>query len=211
MLRKLLFTLLLSISFMSFYAQGPGIVCVEVFNDLNGDGLQTDNEPGIEGIGFIIIAAPPSFVYPLPYYMATDETGNYCFTGLDYGTYTFQVEVPEGWQLTGSASPFFTVDIVESDLPNSFRFGLSSTMAAPQHQLLHPKVYPNPASSVLNIQSPGSEGGEVIVYDLTGKHLLSKKLTGGTAAINVSSLLPGIYVVQHKWGNRSGTTKFIVE
>ncbi|MDR3025298.1 GEVED domain-containing protein [Chryseobacterium sp.] len=54
------------------------------------------------------------------------------------------------------------------------------------------KLYPNPVKDILNISNVTSE--EYIIFDMTGKILLSGKLDRGT--VNVSSLLKGTYMIQ---------------
>ncbi|MDR3025299.1 reprolysin-like metallopeptidase [Chryseobacterium sp.] len=54
------------------------------------------------------------------------------------------------------------------------------------------KLYPNPVKDILNVTNVTSE--EYIIFDMTGKILLSGKLERGT--VNVSSLLKGIYMIQ---------------
>jgi len=66
------------------------------------------------------------------------------------------------------------------------------------------KVYPNPVIDVLNVDILNLADNQLVeIYDLTGKKILNKKLTGNT--IDVNSLLSGIYIL--KIG--SYKTKFI--
>ncbi|MBX3163177.1 MAG: T9SS type A sorting domain-containing protein, partial [Bacteroidetes bacterium] len=60
-------------------------------------------------------------------------------------------------------------------------------------------VYPNPANSILNIESPLSpKGGTIKIVDVLGKEMLNEKLRieNGAAQINVSELKSGIYFLQ---------------
>jgi hypothetical protein len=64
--------------------------------------------------------------------------------------------------------------------------------AAGREQL---KIFPNPTSSQLNIQGFG--GSErVLVSDITGKTLLSRKLEGPEDILDLSALPKGIYILQ---------------
>ncbi|MBX3163830.1 MAG: T9SS type A sorting domain-containing protein [Bacteroidetes bacterium] len=74
------------------------------------------------------------------------------------------------------------------------------------------EVYPNPASQMLNVESPPSlKGGtvEIYVYDVLGNVILNEKLNieNNVAQINVSALKSGMYFL--KIGN--ATRKFVKE
>lgn len=56
------------------------------------------------------------------------------------------------------------------------------------------KIYPNPVSDILNIDS-ASKIRSVKIYDLSGKNVLTEVLNTNKPAINVSSLTSGTYVV----------------
>ena len=66
-------------------------------------------------------------------------------------------------------------------------------------------IYPNPASSTLNIQT---QSNQATLIDLTGKTLLITKLKNGEAQLDVSSLNNGIYFLQTDKGK---TQKIIVQ
>jgi hypothetical protein len=72
-------------------------------------------------------------------------------------------------------------------------------------------VYPNPVTSLLNIQIPDAliiNGIEVIeVMDVTGKKVISQ--TGADKQISVQSLAAGMYIVQITSGNQKFVQKFI--
>lgn len=57
------------------------------------------------------------------------------------------------------------------------------------------KVFPNPFRNQLNIGLPDLSTCDCYLIDLNGRHLLNKKITGKTN-LDVSGLLPGIYILQ---------------
>ena len=59
----------------------PASICGIKFNDLNGNGLQDSNEPGLPNWTINLTGSATMSVM-------TDRKGNYCFTGLNPGTYT---------------------------------------------------------------------------------------------------------------------------
>ena len=77
-----------------------------VWNDLDGDGLQDDGEPGIEGIvvnlndndGFQVATT------------TTDSAGNYLFEGITPGSYSIAFELPDGYAFTIPAKTTATID-----------------------------------------------------------------------------------------------------
>ncbi|PCF52832.1 hypothetical protein CD148_01665 [Staphylococcus delphini] len=67
----------------------------KVWEDLNKDGIQNSNEPGIGGVTVTLTKEDGSTVTA-----TTDENGNYKFTELPNGKYTVTFETPEGYEPT---------------------------------------------------------------------------------------------------------------
>ena len=58
------------------------------------------------------------------------------------------------------------------------------------------KVYPNPTTEFLNIQVQEPISVLVIgIFNSFGKKILTKKITNGDTIIDVSKLIPGIYLI----------------
>ncbi|CAI8213419.1 MAG: Uncharacterised protein [Formosa sp. Hel1_33_131] len=70
-------------------------------------------------------------------------------------------------------------------------------------------VYPNPAKSVINISSTSNEVFGVSVYDLLGKQVL--RAENVKSQLNISSLNPGLYVLNMTQGSNSSTQKLLVK
>ena len=70
-------------------------------------------------------------------------------------------------------------------------------------------VYPNPAKSVINIASTSNEVFGVSVYDLLGKQVL--RAENVKSQLNISSLNPGLYVLNMTQGSNSSTQKLLVK
>ncbi|MCF2489865.1 FG-GAP-like repeat-containing protein [Dyadobacter sp. CY347] len=62
------------------------------------------------------------------------------------------------------------------------------------------KVFPNPVSTTLNIESE-IPNTEVVIYDVSGKEIMSHKNEKGIKSVDVSRLTPGGYLI--KLGNKS--------
>jgi hypothetical protein len=79
------------------------------------------------------------------------------------------------------------------------------------------RVYPNPASDVLNIEVNASQASEmsISVYNIMGQNVMNQNVnvtTGmNTRNINISELNSGIYFVTVKANGFENTMKFIVK
>ena len=73
-----------------------GSLSGRVWNDLSGDGLIGDDEPGVAGIEIRLKGLKTGDQYAL----VTDETGLYSFTGLRNDTYLITSTLPEGMLFT---------------------------------------------------------------------------------------------------------------
>ncbi|EIT1238504.1 carboxypeptidase regulatory-like domain-containing protein [Staphylococcus pseudintermedius] len=68
----------------------------KVWDDLNKDGIQDDNEPGIANVKVTLKDADGNVVDTL----TTDANGNYLFENVKEGDYTIEFETPEGYTPT---------------------------------------------------------------------------------------------------------------
>ena len=60
------------------------------------------------------------------------------------------------------------------------------------------RLSPNPAGELLRVEIPGDrDWPDLRVFDLTGREVLSRhSLSGGVALVDVSALVPGVYIIQ---------------
>ena len=68
-------------------------------------------------------------------------------------------------------------------------------------------IYPNPATTVLNIEN--AEASSIEVFNMLGQTLYSKENISLNEQVNVSHLLTGTYFVKITNGNAVKTSKFI--
>lgn len=66
-------------------------------------------------------------------------------------------------------------------------------------------AYPNPASDILNVHTE-EQIEKMIVYNIQGRRILQ---SSNTASISVSSLTPGIYLLELQTPNGTSTMKFV--
>ena len=67
-----------------------------VWEDINGNGIQDQNEPGVAGIVVSLYSADNTLVETT----STDANGYYDFTGLEVGTYYLVFSSPQGYTFT---------------------------------------------------------------------------------------------------------------
>ncbi|MDK4076810.1 carboxypeptidase regulatory-like domain-containing protein, partial [Staphylococcus pseudintermedius] len=68
----------------------------KVWDDLNKDGIQDDNEPGISNVKVTLKDADGNVLDT----RTTDANGSYLFENVKEGDYTIEFETPEGYTPT---------------------------------------------------------------------------------------------------------------
>jgi len=70
-------------------------------------------------------------------------------------------------------------------------------------------LYPNPVSGGrVNISTKNDADKEIIIFDLLGKKVLQTHLS--SRELNVSNLIPGVYIIKINELNATATRKLIV-
>ena len=75
------------------------------------------------------------------------------------------------------------------------------------------RLYPNPASRQIIIESGLSDGSqaEISIFDITGKKHMQRSIPWeGSARIDVSDFPSGLYVLSFRNGNDFTTRRFII-
>jgi ligand-binding sensor domain-containing protein len=72
----------------------------------------------------------------------------------------------------------------------------------------HLNIYPNPVQNVLHINLSG-ETGALQIFDISGKCLLQKQITGNERTVDVSGLEEGIYIIKVIYDNKIFTGKVV--
>ena len=71
------------------------------------------------------------------------------------------------------------------------------------------KVYPNPATNAIFIESAIAATQQVSVSDLTGKTIAQYEMTNQKLEINIASFAPGTYILTFNNEGRTSTTRFV--
>ncbi|WP_162126796.1 T9SS type A sorting domain-containing protein [Flavobacterium phycosphaerae] len=87
-------------------------------------------------------------------------------------------------------------------------FQFSGNLGTEQFAANTIKLYPNPATSVVNIAAQ-LDSYNVKVTDMTGKVMLNKAFSGVENTVDISSFATGVYFFEIKSGNKSETTKIM--
>ncbi|MDH5580283.1 MAG: Ig-like domain-containing protein, partial [Bdellovibrionales bacterium] len=91
-----------------------------VFNDLNGNGLYDNNEPGVNGVSLNLDGNSNQ--------ASSQSDGKFFFNGQPNGTYTLNMTVPSGFVATTATSQSITVDGQTSNSGQLFGIKISGTI-----------------------------------------------------------------------------------
>lgn len=87
---------------------------------------------------------------------------------------------------------------------------LGVTLGISENKLLSFKMFPNPASDLVNIQLPaGSDKAEVSIFDYTGRLMKSKIITLNDSKLDVNNLSNGMYLIRVTSNNKIGAQRFV--
>ncbi|WP_299099155.1 T9SS type A sorting domain-containing protein [uncultured Winogradskyella sp.] len=90
----------------------------------------------------------------------------------------------------------------------AYEFGSSLSIADVEVNITEVKLYPNPASNIINIISNHVNIKSVGIYDVLGKQVLAKT---NKKDINVSDLRSGMYIVKIEFENNTSTSKRFIK
>ena len=89
-------------------------------------------------------------------------------------------------------------------------FSVNSTLGNEKFETSIVKMYPNPASNVLNIESVGTIQN-IAIYNVLGQEVMNKLSNETSVSLDVSGLNSGIYVIKTKIDGTVSSSKFIKE
>jgi len=72
-------------------------------------------------------------------------------------------------------------------------------------------IYPNPATTQLQVSSSKFQVGEVMIYNVTGQLVLQTKVSNQQSTINISDLAKGIYTIKMMSNSDVNVLRFIKE
>jgi hypothetical protein len=101
-----------------------------------------------------------------------------------------------------------TTAMVDRVLYDNIYFHKNTVLSSDSFTASKVKLYPNPTSNVLNIESLGTIQ-TISVYNVLGQEVINKALNSTSTSLDVSSLNSGIYVVKTVVDGVTSSTKFI--
>jgi len=126
----------------------------------------------------------------------------------------FKIATGSIYEQSAAKKVYYELSEDENDLliwvePNEKLFFTKTTFRTNENNLANLiKIFPNPASSYLQIESKGLEISKVTIIDLQGKEILVK--VNNLDRINISNLSKGIYFIKLKISNKTITKKLIL-
>jgi hypothetical protein len=74
------------------------------------------------------------------------------------------------------------------------------------------KVYPNPAEALVRIEATTGEVGEIALLNMAGVRLHPEVVQeNGAATVDVSDLIPGVYVIEATLSGRIARMRLVVK
>ena len=117
----------------------------------------------------------------------------------------------------GNACPSvsdFTQFVITSNLGTVYYDNLylhkNTVLSTNDFETLNARIYPNPATNLLNIESEISIE-KVSVYNILGQEVISKSPNAELVTLDVSSLQVGVYIVKTSINGNVSSTRFIKE
>ncbi|MCA9260723.1 MAG: hypothetical protein KDA61_16030, partial [Planctomycetales bacterium] len=137
-------------------------ICGVKFDDLNGDGVQDPDEPGIAGWTIFLDSNNNGVLDANEQSAVTDDKGEYCFRDLGPGTYVVRELQQAGWVATlGGAG--YTITAVSGVDPNSGQCGSA-------HPKFNASAYASFTGQVAVATCFGETGGDAVlaIVDISG-------------------------------------------
>jgi len=102
--------------------------------------------------------------------------------------------------------------VVTAEAGNQLTYEVNFTtdptlVALPLERLF--RVFPNPATSYLNLEWAGQERAELEIISTTGKVMLRKTIESRQVNIDIGHLAPGVYIIQLTSGQQQARSMFI--
>ncbi|MBE17011.1 MAG: hypothetical protein CL867_12250 [Cytophagaceae bacterium] len=85
---------------------------------------------------------------------------------------------------------------------------IDENLSVDSNRIAQLSVYPNPANNVITITTGLDSDKHIAIYDITGKTVIT---TTTKAAVNISNLAAGVYIMKITEGTATATTKLIVQ
>lgn len=130
----------------------------------------------------------------------------------DVANHTFTYTFPFGFDLDQISVVLLAIDQADGSIINAHHIKSSDVVSNEEHtNKLEFNVYPNPTSDMLNVSFEANDVKSLNVYDLNGKLILTKDLSGAANLVNVpvSHLASGSYLISISGDGATHTKVFV--
>ncbi|MGH9443399.1 MAG: MSCRAMM family protein [Thermoanaerobaculia bacterium] len=161
------------------------------FNDLNGNGVQDANEPGLAGVTIVLTAVTGAHVTT-----TTDAGGNFSFQNVTPGGYTLSEVVPAGYQQTAPPPPgTMTVTVTAGNTVSNVLFGNQLLpVTVPKGSITGFVYYDFNKNTVQDPTELGLPDVTMNLFDLSN-HLVATTTTDANGLFTFSNVPAGDYTV----------------
>lgn len=118
----------------------------------------------------------------------SDEQGMITISGLEPGEYSYTVTMNGFYEVTS------TITVDDASVNEIVELTVDSPTAVDDVNDADFKVYPNPASAVINIASP--VGSTITLYSVSGNKIKVLNNSSNLNSINVNDIAKGLYIVE---------------
>jgi len=127
-----------------------------------------------------------------------DSFGDGICCGFGNGDYTLetdeQVEIVSGGEFGSSETTSFRIE---------------ENLSIKDFDESNIRIYPNPTSSIINIEVPGKSQYNYSLYTISGKKMMNGMFNTNNTQINTNALSSGVYILQITNGNKNISKKVI--
>ncbi|MFI5141213.1 MAG: FG-GAP-like repeat-containing protein, partial [Bacteroidia bacterium] len=133
-----------------------------------------------------------------------DTSGAYQFTGIDTGSYSIYVDIPNFGMVTILTTTITTSSPVSTNnnyCIDSTNIGVgfcssSSGIKQVKGNTYQVSVYPNPNNGMVNLQMNDYENARVEVFSIIGQKVYTQSMQNSLQQLNLTSLVDGVYQIR---------------
>jgi hypothetical protein len=178
---------------MDFWIPGPILTGQVLSIKLSNHAAQSGETSGIQTLPAVQVGQWVSVDVPLANFVAASDPPNFSRSSIK--------------EFAITAARANNLQALSIYVDNIY-FHKNTTMSSDSFEASKVKLYPNPTSNVLNIESLGTIQ-TISVYNVLGQEVINKALNSTSTSLDVSSLNSGIYVVKTVVDGVTSSTKFI--
>jgi hypothetical protein len=141
--------------------------------------------------------------------LSATNAANTTFQWLDCGNGYTVIPGAAGISYTPSASGSYAVEVSTNGCTDTSACTTVNLVGMQEYRALHVSIHPNPASSVIYIETGSTGKSEIALYSMEGKLIQTITLTAGQNMLNISELSPGFYSLRIDTDGVSSFVKFV--